>query len=83
MGLWGRIFAANYDRFMSGTEKAGLRERRQKLLAQARGRVLELGGGTGANLAFYGPDVEELVVTEPEEPMARRLVASQRRHWTS
>src|SRR5436190_14480512 len=73
MGLWGRMFAAGYDRFMSGTEKAGLRERRQKLLAQARGRVLELGGGTGANLAFYGPDVEELVVTEPEEPMARRL----------
>jgi ubiquinone/menaquinone biosynthesis C-methylase UbiE len=73
MGLWGRFFAANYDRFMKGTEKAGLGERREKLLAQARGRVLEIGGGTGANLPYYGPDVEELVITEPEEPMAKRL----------
>lgn len=73
MGLWGRIFAAGYDTFMSGTEKAGLGERRAKLLAQARGRVLEIGGGTGANLPYYGVDVEELVITEPEEPMARRL----------
>lgn len=73
MGLWGRIFAAGYDRFMSGSEKAGLAERREKLLAGARGRVLEIGGGTGANLAYYGPDVEEVVFTEPEEPMARRL----------
>jgi ubiquinone/menaquinone biosynthesis C-methylase UbiE len=73
MSLWGRIFAAGYDRFMSGTEKAGLAEHRRLLLADARGRVLEIGGGTGANLPFYGPEVEEVVVTEPEEPMARRL----------
>lgn len=73
MGLWGRIFAAGYDRLMARSERAGLREHREKLLAQARGRVLEIGGGTGANLPFYGPGVEELVVTEPEEPMARRL----------
>jgi ubiquinone/menaquinone biosynthesis C-methylase UbiE len=73
MGLWSRIFAAGYDTFTSGAEKAGLGERREKLLAQARGRVLEIGGGTGANLPYYGPEVEELVITEPEEPMARRL----------
>jgi ubiquinone/menaquinone biosynthesis C-methylase UbiE len=73
MGLWGRIFAAGYDTFMSGSEKAGLSERREKLLAQARGRVLEIGGGTGANLPYYGPDVEELVISEPEELMAKRL----------
>jgi len=71
--VWGRIFAAGYDRFMAGSEKAGLRDRRQKLLEPVRGRVLEIGGGTGANLPFYGPEVEELVITEPEEPMARRL----------
>jgi len=73
MGLWGRFFAANYDRFMAGAEKAGLRERREKLLGEAHGRILEIGGGTGANLPFYGPAVEEVVFTEPEEPMARRL----------
>ena len=73
MGLWGRFFAAGYDRFMSGAEKHGLAERREKLLGQAHGRVLEIGGGTGLNLPYYGPGVEEVVFTEPEEPMARRL----------
>jgi ubiquinone/menaquinone biosynthesis C-methylase UbiE len=73
MGLWGRFFAANYDRFMARAEKAGLSERRGKLVAQAHGKVLEIGGGTGANLSFYGPQVEELVITEPEDLMARRL----------
>jgi ubiquinone/menaquinone biosynthesis C-methylase UbiE len=73
MSLWGKVFAAGYDRFMSGPEKAGLRQHRASLLPRARGRVLEIGGGTGANIPFYGPGVEELVITEPEEPMARRL----------
>jgi ubiquinone/menaquinone biosynthesis C-methylase UbiE len=73
MSLWGRVFAAGYDTFMAGTEKAGLADRRKKLLERARGRVLEVGGGTGANLPFYGKGVEEVAITEPEEPMARRL----------
>jgi ubiquinone/menaquinone biosynthesis C-methylase UbiE len=73
MSLWGRVFAAGYDRVMAGTEKAGLAARRRALLAGVRGHVLEIGGGTGANLEHYPAAVEELVVTEPEEPMARRL----------
>jgi len=73
MGVWGRIFAASYDRWMAATEEAGLAGHRQKLLASAAGRVLEIGGGTGANLPFYVDAVSELVVAEPEEPMARRL----------
>lgn len=73
MSLWGRMFAAMYDRSMAGAEKAVLRGRREGLLRDVTGSVLELGGGTGANLAFYGPNVTNLVITEPEEPMARRL----------
>jgi ubiquinone/menaquinone biosynthesis C-methylase UbiE len=73
VGLWGRVFAAGYDRFMAGPEKAVLRAHRQQLLSRVSGRVVEIGGGTGANLPFYGEGVEELVITEPEEPMARRL----------
>jgi ubiquinone/menaquinone biosynthesis C-methylase UbiE len=68
-----RLFAASYDRMTAATEEAGLRDRRRELLAQARGRVLEIGGGTGANLPFYGEGVTSLTVTEPEEPMVRRL----------
>jgi ubiquinone/menaquinone biosynthesis C-methylase UbiE len=58
---------------MAKTEKAGLAAFRQELLAGASGRVLEIGAGTGANLTFYGPTVESLTVTEPEQPMLRRL----------
>jgi ubiquinone/menaquinone biosynthesis C-methylase UbiE len=75
MSLYGRIFAALYDRMLAGTERAGLSARRGELLSHARGRVLEIGAGTGLNLAHYPESVEELVLTEPEEPMARRLDA--------
>jgi ubiquinone/menaquinone biosynthesis C-methylase UbiE len=75
VSVYGRIFAAMYDRMVAGTEKAGLGERRQELLADARGRVLEIGAGTGVNIQHYPAGVEELVFTEPEEPMARRLEA--------
>lgn len=68
------IFAAVYDRFIiGGPEKAGLREMRANLLGEARGRVLELGAGTGLNLEHYGEGVTELVLTEPDPHMARRL----------
>jgi ubiquinone/menaquinone biosynthesis C-methylase UbiE len=73
MSLWGRVFAAGYDRVMAAPEKAVLRGRREALVSRVTGVVLEVGGGTGANLPFYGAGVEELVITEPEEPMARRL----------
>lgn len=73
MGLRGRLFAAVYDRFTAGAEEAGLRAHRERLLAGARGKVLEIGAGTGANLPFYGDAVETLICAEPEEPMARRL----------
>jgi ubiquinone/menaquinone biosynthesis C-methylase UbiE len=73
MSLWGRVFASLYDRSLAAAEEAGLRERRVTLLADARGRVLEVGAGTGLNLAHYPDGLEDLVLTEPEEPMARRL----------
>jgi ubiquinone/menaquinone biosynthesis C-methylase UbiE len=68
-----RIFAAIYDRLLAGSEKAGLREMRAELLGAARGRVLELGAGTGLNLAHYPDRVGELVLTEPDPHMAARL----------
>jgi ubiquinone/menaquinone biosynthesis C-methylase UbiE len=67
------IFAALYDRMLAGTERAGLMEMRRELLAHASGRVLELGAGTGHNLEHYTDAVTELVMTEPDPHMARRL----------
>jgi len=62
-----------YDRMSAKSEEAGLRELRRRLLGDAEGRVLEIGGGTGANLSLYGPRVESLTVTEPDNAMLRRL----------
>jgi ubiquinone/menaquinone biosynthesis C-methylase UbiE len=73
MSLYARIFASFYDRMLASTEDAGLREHRQAIVGAARGRVLEIGAGTGLNFDHYGPEATELVLTEPEEPMAKRL----------
>jgi ubiquinone/menaquinone biosynthesis C-methylase UbiE len=73
MGLRSTLFAATYDRMSRKGEEAGLRAMREGLLAGAAGRVLEIGGGTGANLALYDSGLEALVVTEPEAAMLRRL----------
>jgi ubiquinone/menaquinone biosynthesis C-methylase UbiE len=70
---WGRAFSAMYDSCMKGTEEAGLRDRRRELLAEARGRTVELGAGTGLNLDLYPDAVTELVLTEPDPHMIKRL----------
>lgn len=66
-------FAALYDPFMAGVERAGLGRWRAELLSDVRGRVLEIGAGTGANLPHY-PSGLDLTLLEPVEPMRRRLL---------
>jgi len=57
-------------------DRAGMADRRRRLVAGARGRVLEVGGGTGRNLPLYRPgDVSEVIVVEPDGSMRRRLLA--------
>src|ERR1700761_1188458 len=73
MSLRGKLFAMTYDWQIARSEEAGLRTRRQQLLSGASGMVLEIGGGTGANLPFYGAEVQSLPVPEPEAAMLRRL----------
>ena len=68
-----RLNALIYDPFLWLGERRGMRERRRDLLADARGRVLEIGAGTGLNLPHYPPTVDELVLTEPDAGMAARL----------
>jgi ubiquinone/menaquinone biosynthesis C-methylase UbiE len=71
---WLRIFALAYDPFLWLGETAGLRSRRRALLSNARGRVVEIGAGTGLNVAHYPDGVAELVLTEPDAAMRRKLV---------
>jgi ubiquinone/menaquinone biosynthesis C-methylase UbiE len=70
---WEHIFSALYDPLLWIGERAGMAKRRKELLGQARGRVLELGAGTGLNLPHYPDGLEELVLTEPSPPMVARL----------
>jgi ubiquinone/menaquinone biosynthesis C-methylase UbiE len=72
-GIWSRFVAAIYDPFLALGERRGMHERRRRLLGRARGTVLEIGAGTGLNLAHYPDDLEGLVLSEPIDPMARRL----------
>jgi ubiquinone/menaquinone biosynthesis C-methylase UbiE len=67
------IVARIYDRLLAGNEKAGLRDMRAELVGSATGRTLELGAGTGLNLEHYGDSVTELVLTEPDPHMAKRM----------
>jgi len=80
VSLRSSLFALTYDRMGAKTEAAGLGALREGLLAGASGRVLEIGGGTGANLPYYGAAVESLTITEPEPPMLRRLERRVREH---
>jgi ubiquinone/menaquinone biosynthesis C-methylase UbiE len=68
-----RLFAALYDRVSKGSEDAGLREERHRLLAAARGATIELGAGTGLNVQHYPDAVTRLVLVEPDQHMRARL----------
>ena len=48
---WLRMMALLYDPFVWLGEIAGMRRRRRTLLADVRGRVVEIGAGTGLNIA--------------------------------
>jgi ubiquinone/menaquinone biosynthesis C-methylase UbiE len=70
-GSW--FSAAIYDSVLRGAEKAGMAERRRRVVSSARGSVLELGAGTGLNLAHYPDGLERLVICEPEPHMFKHL----------
>jgi ubiquinone/menaquinone biosynthesis C-methylase UbiE len=76
---WEHVFSLVYDPFLWIAERGGMGRRRKDLLAQARGRVLELGAGTGLNIPYYPDVVEELVLTEPSAPMIPKLERRVRR----
>ena len=83
MNLWDRIGARLYDPFLWLGEHRGMERHSAELLEGARGRVLEIGAGTGLNLRHYPAAAGELVLTEPMEAMARALERRLARDGTS
>lgn len=65
--------SVGYDAMLGLAERLGMGRRRADLLSGCRGRVLEIGAGTGLNLAHYPPTVQALLLTEPDPAMAGRL----------
>jgi ubiquinone/menaquinone biosynthesis C-methylase UbiE len=63
------LFSRLYDPVMELPENLGLWRLRQELLLGLRGRVLELGVGTGRNLPLYPPGVEYVAGIDPDEVM--------------
>jgi SAM-dependent methyltransferase len=73
LSLRSRAFAAAYDTVVGRDPR--LRAARAELLAQVRGRVLEIGAGTGLNRPYYPPGLE-VTYTEPDPHMAKRVGAA-------
>ena len=70
-------FAALFDPlFSKRTEQTYMKEMRPRIIGGARGRVLEIGAGTGHSLRYFlGNSFEELVLAEPDPYMLERLRA--------
>jgi len=65
--------APGYDREIERDESSsGILDLRRQLGAQARGRVLEVAGGTGRNVPFYSSRVSSLLITDYSEPMLQQ-----------
>jgi ubiquinone/menaquinone biosynthesis C-methylase UbiE len=71
--MWSKIFAVIYEPSLWLGEVMGMRRRRETLLRGAAGRVVEIGAGTGLNMAHYPDGLTELVLTEPAPAMRARL----------
>jgi ubiquinone/menaquinone biosynthesis C-methylase UbiE len=72
-GPLSRVLAAAYDLATRGVEEQVWGGHRHRLLQAARGKVVEVGAGTGANLAHYRRDqVSELVLVDPSAGMLER-----------
>lgn len=79
-----RVFGRAYEREVLARlldhGMSSLDPLRAELLAPVRGRVIEIGFGSGSNLPFYGSAVSELVAIEPAEGLAE-IAGDRLRRW--
>ena len=69
------VFARLYERMAPSLDRAGGAAHRDELLAGLRGRVIEVGAGSGLCFGHYPNTVSEVVAVEPE-PSLRRAARS-------
>ena len=68
------LFARAFARAAPRMEEAGVAAHRRELLDGVRGRVIEVGAGTGASFAHYPATVDEVVAVEPEPYLRARAL---------
>lgn len=67
------VFAALYARLSRSMEAGPIGAARRDVVRHSRGVVVDVGSGTGANLAHLGPQVSAVHAVEPDPYMVRRL----------
>jgi len=67
MGLYSQYLLPRLTHFTMG--QAQLAPYRRRVVVGARGRVLELGIGSGRNLPFYGDTVDDIIGIDPSREM--------------
>lgn len=72
-----RLFAGLYQRRARRAERGEIGQHRQRLIAHAQGRVLDLGAGTGQSFQHMPPTAEEVVAVEPDVWMLRHASRQQ------
>jgi ubiquinone/menaquinone biosynthesis C-methylase UbiE len=65
-------FAFLYDPLIASGERGYMRRVREEIMGGARGRVLELGAGTGLSFSYYNNHAERIIATEPDAHMLQR-----------
>lgn len=70
------IFARMYARVRPAMDREGAAAHRQRLLAGAAGRVVEIGAGDGGNFAHYPAEVVSVLAVEPEPYLRAQAIRS-------
>ena len=75
MGLWDKFVVPPLISCACATKP--IMKQREKVVPKAKGRVLEIGCGSGTNFDFYDPSqIERLYALEPSEGMMKRAKAA-------